>query len=70
MQNDTTDGRSNIITLNGITFKTNGNILFSDCDESPFHLAQSPLLKTLDGILEHGMQMLLKKATIVAKIKG
>jgi hypothetical protein len=52
-----------IITVDGVTFKTSGNIVFSDPEENPFHLAQSSLLEKIDGYLENGMQQFLKKVT-------
>jgi hypothetical protein len=52
---------ANAITLDGVTFKTSGNILFQDAEENPFYLAESPLLDTVEGYLENGMQLLLKK---------
>ncbi len=56
------DGKTqNKLTLDGITYKTSGNIVFSDPEESPFHLAQSALLDQMDDFVEHGMQTLLKK---------
>ena len=61
MLKDNTDNSQNKLTLDGITFKTSGNILFKNSDENPFLLAQSPLLEKMDGFLEHGMQLLLKK---------
>ncbi|KPJ68924.1 hypothetical protein AMJ44_05120 [candidate division WOR-1 bacterium DG_54_3] len=61
MLKDDTDKAQNKLTLDGITFKTSGNILFKDSKENPFLLAQSTLLEKVDGLLEHGMQMLFKK---------
>jgi hypothetical protein len=61
MLKDNSDKAQNKLTLDGITFKTSGNIVFKDSDENPFLLAQSPLLEKMDGFLEHGMQMLFKK---------
>ncbi|MFH1826070.1 MAG: hypothetical protein ABH823_02110 [bacterium] len=51
---------NNSVTIQGITFTTSGNIVFDDCP-SAFHLAESPLLDKIDGILENGLQSLLKK---------
>lgn len=56
-----TSKSSNKITLDGVTFKTSGNILFTDSEDNPFCLAQSALLEKMDGFLEHGMQILFKK---------
>ena len=61
MLKDNMDKPQNKLTLDGITFKTSGNILFKDSDDNPFLLAQSPLLEKMDGFLEHGMQLFLKK---------
>ena len=52
---------SNILNLEGLAFKTNGNIVFQNSDENPFHLAESALLEKLDGFLENGIQTLLNK---------
>jgi len=51
------------ITVNGILYRTGGNILFT---EDHYFLAESPLLDKIDkavehGILENGMQALLNK---------
>jgi len=54
---------SNTITVNGITFKTGGNIVFSDAEESKYYLAQNKHLAEMEGFLENGMQLLLKKMT-------
>ena len=51
----------NIITIDGVTFKTEGNITFSDSEEDRYYLAQGSQLEKMQGMLEHGMQMLLKK---------
>ncbi|MEE8637851.1 MAG: hypothetical protein V3T21_02285 [Candidatus Margulisiibacteriota bacterium] len=61
MLKDNTDKSKNSITLEGVTYKTSGNIVFGDHQENPYHLAQSGLLEKMDGMLEHGMQTLLKK---------
>jgi hypothetical protein len=53
--------KSNSITIDGVTFKTSGNIVFSDDEDNPFYLAQSSLLEQFDGYLENGMQQFLKK---------
>jgi hypothetical protein len=52
---------TNSLTLNGVTFKTSGNIVFESPEESPYVIAESPLLEKMDGILENGLQMLLKR---------
>lgn len=61
MVKDNTPKSQNKITLDGVTYKTSGNILFDDPNETPFHHAQSALLEKMDGFVEHGMQTLLKK---------
>ncbi|NQT29654.1 MAG: hypothetical protein HQ596_03690 [Candidatus Saganbacteria bacterium] len=62
MENNSPNKDPNKITVDGLTFKTEGNIVFSDVDENPFHLAQSPLLDDMDSLLENGMALFLKKA--------
>lgn len=52
---------SNTLTLEGITFRTSGNILFQDSAESEFFLAESPMLKKLDSFLEHGMEIFMRR---------
>ncbi len=52
---------SNTLNLDGITYKTSGNIVFEEDETSSYYLANSPLLENLDCYLEHGMQTLLKK---------
>lgn len=54
---------SNTITIEGIVYKTSGNILFADTEEKSFFLAQSDLLESMDALLENGMHSLIKKAT-------
>lgn len=61
MVKDDFEKAPNSITLEGITFKTSGNIVFKNSEESPFRLAQSALLDKMDGFLEHGMLIFLKK---------
>ena len=56
------DSTSNIITLEGVTFKTSGNIIFQDAEEASYFLAQSSVLEKMEGVLEHGLQILLRKA--------
>ena len=46
------------LQLNGVVYKTNGNIQFKQTD---FVLASSTLLKDIDGIVENGLQTLLRK---------
>jgi hypothetical protein len=55
------------LTIGDTTFKTTGNILFSGGEQ--YILAESQLMEKMDkaiqvGILENGMQSLLKKAKI------
>lgn len=61
MKKDDGSRATNIITVEGVIFKTSGNIVFSDTEENPFYLAQSSLLEKIDGCLENGMQQLLQK---------
>jgi hypothetical protein len=61
MKTKSTPEDSNQITVNGLTFKTGGNIVFSDTDDSAYFLAEGSQLDKMEGLLEHGMQMLLKK---------
>ena len=56
---------SSTLTLGGVIYKTTGNILFYD-DEESYVLAESSLLDKFDqavqaGILENGMQTLFRK---------
>jgi len=51
----------NIITINGVTFKTQGNIVFSGSEDEHYILAEGSHLEQMEGMLEHGMQTLLKK---------
>jgi len=52
---------NNTITVEGITFKTSGNIVFSDSTESEYLLAQNSQLDKMENLLENGMHTLLKK---------
>ena len=52
---------SSTITLNGVTYKTNGNIVFDGQLEDEYFIAESTTLDNIDSYLEHGMQTLLKK---------
>jgi hypothetical protein len=52
----------NTLHIEGVFYRTSGNIVFSDTEENPFYLAKSAVLDQLDGYLENGMHMLLKKA--------
>lgn len=58
------------LTIGDVTYKTAGNILFSESEKGNFLLAESFLLNNLDqviheGILENGMQAIIKKASAV-----
>ena len=55
------DNTSNTLNLDGKIYKTSGNIVFCDNDQDCYIIAQSTLLDDFDGILENGMQTLLKK---------
>jgi len=61
MAKNSSSKTQNKLTLEGVTYKTSGNIVFADPEENPFHLAQSALLDKMDDFVEHGMQTLLKK---------
>ena len=55
------------LTIGNTTFKTSGNIIFSDGDEDRYYIAENSVLEKIDkaiqnGIVENGMQSLLKKA--------
>ena len=52
---------TNTLTIGGTTFKTRGNIVFTESDDTSYYLAEGSHLKELEGMLEHGMQMLLNK---------
>jgi len=55
------------LTIGDVTYKTSGNILFSEADENPTYvIAESRVLDKMDaaiqnGILDNGMQSLMKK---------
>ena len=53
--------QASTLQVDGVTFKTSGNILFDTDEQNPFYLASSQILEKLDCYLEHGMQMLLKR---------
>jgi hypothetical protein len=60
------DAGSTSLTIGGVTYKTAGNILFSDSEESTYIIAESPILDSMDkaiedGILGNGMRSLLNK---------
>ncbi|MBN2058162.1 MAG: hypothetical protein JW782_05155 [Candidatus Saganbacteria bacterium] len=61
MSANTQERAASTITINGVTFKTSGNIVFQDGEENAYYLAEPSKLDQLEGMLEHGMQMLLKK---------
>ncbi|OGB87719.1 hypothetical protein A3H09_00165 [Candidatus Falkowbacteria bacterium RIFCSPLOWO2_12_FULL_45_13] len=54
---------SNTITIEGVIYKTSGNILFAGSEEKSFFLAQSDLLENMNTLLENGIHSFLKKAT-------
>ena len=58
MTNDNKEQKTTSLTIEGVTYKTGGNIVFADSD---YYLAQGSQLVQVEGLLEHGMQMLLKK---------
>lgn len=54
------------LTIGNTTYKTGGNIVFADCEEGAYYLAESAVLANMDkaienGILVNGMQSLMKK---------
>jgi hypothetical protein len=56
----------NCLTIGDTTYKTSGNIVFSDHEEGAYYLAESTILDNMDkaienGILVNGMQSLMKK---------
>ncbi|MFH1541491.1 MAG: hypothetical protein ABIE84_00170 [bacterium] len=53
---------TNTLTVDGVTYKTSGNIVFEADTENPFIMAQSTILEKLDCFIENGMRQLLKKA--------
>ena len=53
--------KNNTLTINGTTFRTQGNIVFTESDDTSYYLAEGSHLKEMEGMLEHGMQMLLNK---------
>ena len=60
------EGKTDSITINGVTYKTAGNILFASEKEGDYLLAESTLLNKLDEVakkdfLENGMHSLLKR---------
>jgi len=52
---------TSIIMVGDTLFRTSGNILFEDCEHSPYILASNPLLSRMEGYLEQGIDMLLNK---------
>ena len=61
MPKDDAGKAQNKITLEGVTYKTNGNIVFEKDEDAPYHLAQSSLLEQMDDLLENGMLSFVKK---------
>lgn len=60
------NSNTNCLTIGDVIYKTAGNILFSDGEEDPYFLAESPVLEKMEkaiqvGILENGMQTFLRK---------
>ncbi|OGC25412.1 hypothetical protein A2291_00720 [candidate division WOR-1 bacterium RIFOXYB2_FULL_42_35] len=53
--------KTNTLTLNGVVYKTSGNILFHNEEGDVFVTAQSDLLEHIDGIMEDGMMTLMRK---------
>lgn len=54
------------LTIGNVTYKTSGNITFSDNEDESYFLAESPLMAKMDtvfqeGFLGNGMLNLLKK---------
>lgn len=65
-ENKKMENGKNHLTLGGVTYKTAGNILFSDSDEDSYMLAESPILDKMDkaiedGIIGNGMRTLLNR---------
>jgi hypothetical protein len=65
------EANSSCLTLNGLVYKTSGNILFYETDETYYFMAESPMLEKIDqaiegGILQNGMCAFLKKLKDVA----
>lgn len=61
MPKDDAGKAQNKITLEGVIYKTSGNIVFDKDEDAPYHLAQSSLLEQMDNLLENGMRSLIKK---------
>ena len=62
MVNDTkSEKRSNTLTIDGVTFKTSGNITFPESEETHFCIAHSAILDEMNAALENGMHSLMKK---------
>lgn len=61
MIKDKNEPRTNTLNLDGIVYKTSGNILFHKDEEDVFITAQSSLLDNIDGILENGMLTVMRK---------
>jgi hypothetical protein len=60
------DAPTDQLTIGDTTYKTSGNILFEGLADQ-YYLAESQLMEKMDkaiqvGILENGMQSLMKKA--------
>ena len=63
MHTENKEQASNTILIEGVTYKTSGNILFADSEEKSYFLAQSDLLENMNTLLENGIHGFLKKAT-------
>ncbi|MDI6731462.1 MAG: hypothetical protein QME05_02635 [Candidatus Margulisbacteria bacterium] len=62
MSKETQSAQETTIIMVGDTlFRTSGNILFENCEHSPYVLASNPLLSKMEGYLEQGINMLIKR---------
>ncbi len=52
---------SNTLKLNGIIYKTSGNIVFQDPENNKYIHAESKLAEDMDDFIQNGMQAFLKK---------
>jgi len=64
--NNSCENSSCVLTIGETTYKTSGNIIFSDCDQAHYMIAESKALDKLDkvvqrSLLENGMQTLLRR---------
>lgn len=58
---ENTPKEKNILTLQGLTFKTGGNIVFDESEGNSYYLAESTSLENYQESLENGLQSFLKK---------